>query len=219
MELKKIYDTHELNKQKLIQEGFIKEKTTYQKTYPLKEKNFEVIFYLTEKRAKVKVYDKELKEEYLPFYVEEQTGEYVTKIKEEVENIWKEIVKNCFEVISIREKILDYVYKKYHTKPAYLWENDPISCTLKNENNKWYGIIMEIPYKTLGIEKLGKVPIINLKNTEEKVLDLIDNKEYFKAYHMNKKYWYTITLTKNINMKKLEKLIDESYNLVEKKKS
>ena len=90
---------------------------------------------------------------------------------------------------------------------------------LKNENNKWYGIIMEIPYKTLGIEKLGKVPIINLKNTEEKVLDLIDNKEYFKAYHMNKKYWYTITLTKNINMKKLEKLIDESYNLVEKKKS
>ena len=39
---------------------------------------------------------------------------------------------------------------------------------------------MEIPYKTLGIEKLGKVPIINLKNTEEKVLDLIDNKEYFK---------------------------------------
>lgn len=31
MELEKIYDTHELNKQKLIQEGFIKEKTTYQK--------------------------------------------------------------------------------------------------------------------------------------------------------------------------------------------
>lgn len=58
-----------------------------------------------------------------------------------------------------------------------------------------------------------------MKITEEKVLDLIDNKEYFKAYHMNKKYWYTITLTKNINMKKLEKLIDESYNLVEKKKS
>lgn len=93
MELEKIYDTHELNKQKLIQEGFIKEKTTYQKTYPLKEKNFEVIFYLTEKRAKVKVYDKELKEEYLPFYVEEQTGEYVAKIKEEVESIWKEIIK------------------------------------------------------------------------------------------------------------------------------
>lgn len=218
MELEKIYDTHELNKQKLIHEGFKKEKTTYQKTYPLKEKNFEVIFYLTEKRAKVKVYDKELKEEYLPFYVEEQTGEYVTKIKEEVESIWKEIIKNCFDTISIREKILDYVYKKYHTKPAYLWEGDPISCTLKNEDNKWYGIIMEIPYKTLGIEKLGKVPIINLKNTEEKVLDLIDNKEYFKAYHMNKKYWYTITLTKNINMKKLEGLIDESYNIVTKKK-
>ncbi len=38
MELEKIYDTHELNKQKVIQEGFIKEKATYQKTYPLKKK-------------------------------------------------------------------------------------------------------------------------------------------------------------------------------------
>lgn len=35
---------------------------------------------------------------------------------------------------------------------------------------------------------------------------------------MNKKYWYTVTLTKNINLKKLYLLIDESYNLVENKK-
>ena len=162
MELEKVYDTHEINPEKLLKAGFKKEKTTYQKTYPLKDKNFEVTFYLTDKKARVKVYDKELEEEYLPFYVEEQTGEYVTKIKEEVESIWKEIVKHCFETISIREKILDYVYKKYHTKPAYLWENDSISCTLKNEDNKWYGIIMELPYKTLGIEKLGQVSILNL---------------------------------------------------------
>lgn len=218
MELEKIYDTHELNKKKVKEEGFIKEKTVYKKKYPLKDNNFEVTFYLTEKQVKVKVYDKESGEEYLPFYVEEQAGEYVTKIKEEVESIWKEIIKNCFEVINTKEKVLNYVYKKYHIKPEYLWENDTTTCVLRNKNNKWYGIIMEIPYRTLGIEKLGKVPIINLKNTEEKVLELIDNKEYFKAYHMNKKYWYTITLTKNINMQKLEKLIDESYDLVTKNK-
>ena len=92
MELEKVYDTHEINPEKLLKTGFKKEKTTYQKTYPLKDKNFEVTFYLTDKKARVKVYDKELKEEYLPFYVEEQTGEYVTKIKEEVESIWKEMV-------------------------------------------------------------------------------------------------------------------------------
>ena len=77
---------------------------------------------------------------------------------------------------------------------------------------------MEIPYKKLGIEKNGKIFIINLKNKEEKVKDIIDNKNIFKAYHMNKKYWYTVTLTKNINLKKLYLLIDESYNLVENKK-
>ena len=77
---------------------------------------------------------------------------------------------------------------------------------------------MEVPYKSLKINKEGKVTILNLKNTEEKVKSLIDNKYILKAYHMNKKYWITILLVKGINLDKVKKLIDESYNLVKNKK-
>ena len=65
MQFDKIYDTYELNEEKLLQEGFKKEKSTYQKRIPLKDKNFEVLFLLTTTKAKVKVYDKEFNEEYL----------------------------------------------------------------------------------------------------------------------------------------------------------
>lgn len=217
MNIEKIYKTHELIKKELIRQGFTKNKTTYQKNYPLSN-NFSVTFTITNKTTKIKVYDNDLEEEYLPFYVEDNKGEYVAQIREEVKDIWQEIVKNCFQPISIKDKIFSYVYKKYKTKPDYPFEKDNTSATLKNNNNKWYGIIMEIPYKRLKIDKPGEVLIINLKNKEEKVKELIDNKTYFEAYHMNKKYWYTITLTKNINLEKIYKLIDESYNLVNNKK-
>lgn len=218
MQFDKIYDTYELNEEKLLQEGFKKEKSTYQKRIPLKDKNFEVLFLLTTTKAKVKVYDKEFNEEYLPFYVENEEGEFVSKIKEEVDLLWKDIVKKCFEKEDVPTKILNYVKKKYKTTPVYPWKSDYVTCPIKNKEGKWYGIMMEIPYERLGIKKSGIIPILNLKNTEEKVLELIDRKLIFPAYHMNKKYWYTVILTKNINMLKLEKLIDESYQLVTKEK-
>ncbi len=219
MELEKIYDTHKLNTKKLLNQDFIKEKNTYIKTYDIRNHTFSVTFYITEKTTKIKVYDKELQEEYLPFYIESQTGEYVLKIREEVESIWKEIINTSFEIIDRKEQVLSYIEKKYKVRPAYLWENDKTTAAIRNKDNKWFGIIMEIPYKTLNIDKNGKVYIINLKNKEEKVKDLIDNKNYFPAYHMNKKYWFTILLTKNTKLEEIEKLIDESYNLVNKKKS
>ncbi|WP_435056293.1 MmcQ/YjbR family DNA-binding protein, partial [Thomasclavelia cocleata] len=72
--------------------------------------------------------------------------------------------------------------------------------TLKtNETNKWYGLIMNIPYKSLKIEKEGKIDVLNVKNKPSKIEHLIDFKHYFPAYHMNKKYWISILLDSTID--------------------
>lgn len=219
MNLEKIFDTYELETKKLIELGFKKIKDSYQKTYSLSKGNFEVTFMITKKSIKIKVVDTETKEDYLPFYVEDNNQEFVNKIKNEVAIKWQEILTHAFRKTDTKSKVITYMKEKYHLSPNYSWKDDNTTCTFKTQIcNKWFAIIMEIPYKKLGIEKNGKIFIINLKNKEEKVKDIIDNKNIFKAYHMNKKYWYTVTLTKNINLKKLYLLIDESYNLVENKK-
>ncbi|MBF1207631.1 MAG: MmcQ/YjbR family DNA-binding protein, partial [Fusobacterium periodonticum] len=41
----------------------------------------------------------------------------------------------------------------------------------------------------------------------------IDNKRYFPAYHMNKKHWCTICLDGTVELEKIYRLIDISYEL------
>ena len=108
-------------------------------------------------------------EKFLPFYIKNVVGGYTALIKEEVASLTDEILKSCFKPISIRKKILAYVNDKYQTEADYPWTRDPMSATLKIlETKKWYGLIINIPYRCLNIDKEGKVDILNVKNTPKK---------------------------------------------------
>ena len=48
------------------------------------------------------------------------------------------------------------------------------------------------------------------------VADLIDRVHFYPAYHMNKKHWLTIILDKEVDEPLVQKLLEESYALVEK---
>ena len=74
---------------------------------------------------------------------------------------------------------------------------------------------MNINKTKLGKENI-KVEIINVKLNPEKIKQLIIKKGYYPAYHMNKKNWITITLDDTLEDEIIEKLIDESYELVKK---
>ena len=115
-----------------------------------------------------------------------------------------------------RKLLLDYVKEKYGTIPEEPWE-DNNHATIKTSNSKkWYGIFMYIPYKTLGLDKSGKIDVLNVKLNPELIQSLIDKKHFFPAYHMNKKYWITILLDSDMDMDLVKSLIDESFKLVEK---
>ena len=77
---------------------------------------------------------------------------------------------------------------------------------------------MNIPYKSLKIEKEGKIDVLNVKNKPSKIEHLIDFKHYFPAYHMNKKYWISILLDSTIDLNSVINLLDESYEIVDLKK-
>ena len=75
---------------------------------------------------------------------------------------------------------------------------------------------MRLNSKKLGINLDREIDVINLKGLEEDIKLLVDNEVIFPAYHMNKKYWYTVIIDQ-VNLDILYKLIDNSYNLVKKK--
>lgn len=55
---------------------------------------------------------------------------------------------------------------------------------------------------------------MNLKADTNLISSIIDNKNIFPAYHMNKKHWISIYLDKHINIDKIKALLDLSYSLV-----
>jgi len=118
-----------------------------------------------------------------------------------------------------REEIFKYVSEKFDTTPEYMFLKHPDVAVLRNaESNKWYGVIMTIEKRKLGLNEDGTIDIINVKGNPE-FNSILRSQDYIlPAYHMNKKHWITVRLDKNYPVNELYDLIDWSHQLTSKKK-
>ena len=58
---------------------------------------------------------------------------------------------------------------------------------------------------------------LRMTTDEGEIIDLLQKEGFYPAWHMNKKYWISITLNDIVDDKLLFKLVDESYSYSEKK--
>lgn len=195
----------------LIKYGFKKIGNNYEYESDIEESNLLMVITIGD-NVDVKIIDKDFNDEYLPFK-NNISGEYSSKIEKEVENKIADIKDKCVLKNNLVEEIKEYVMTKEGVTLEYPWSDTPDACTLKVKS-KWFGLIMSVKYKVLGFKIDELVYIINLKLDPQEIEELIDNKIYFKAYHMNKKYWITVLLNSRTNKDKLWELINKSYNIV-----
>ena len=211
-----IFDKNIFNSKLAIAYGFSKVGDYYVLQSGIDVENFNAIIKIGKESFEVNVIELPFNEEYILFNVLDSKGKFVSKIRRNVNELIEDIVKNCFTSLDYRKILLDYVKEKYGTIPEEPWE-DNNHATIKTTNSKkWYGIFMSVSYKTLGLDKSGKIDILNVKLNPELIESLIDKKHFFPAYHMNKKYWITILLDSDTDLNLVKSLIDESFNLVEK---
>ena len=201
--------------EKLEKYGFQKEKDKYTYQKEIMNHEFLVIITIINNHISGKVIEKDLNEEYLNFRIENQTGEFVNTIREEFIKILEDIKENCTMennfIFPQANRISNWIKEKYKNIPEYLWEEDDKDAVFRNsQNKKWYGIIMYINKKKLeGEDK--KVEVMNVKLPPELINELVKEDGFYRAYHMNKKYWITFLLDDTIPDKKLQELIEISY--------
>lgn len=211
-----IFDKNIFNSKLAIAYGFSKVGDYYILQSDIDMENFNVIVKIGKDSFEANVIELPFNEEYVLFNVLDSKGKFVSKIRKKVNELIEDIVNCCFKSLDYRKLLLDYVKEKYGTIPEEPWE-DNNHATIKTSNSKkWYGIFMSIPYKTLGLEKSGKIDVLNVKLNPDLIESLIDKKHFFPAYHMNKKYWITILLDSDTDLNLVKSLIDESFKLVEK---
>jgi len=121
-------------------------------------------------------------------------------------------------VFADRKSVLDYAERTFGTLPDYPWLKDPKSAVLRHQDTaKWYGLIMEIPPKRLGLSGQGAVDILNIKCDPLVLGGLIDYQRYFPAYHMNKEKWVSAILNGTIPQEELFSLLRQSFALTKGK--
>ena len=214
----KIIDVEEYNfsKEKLLQYGFREEaeKLIYRKE--ILDSSFFIEIVFVNSQLLIEVYDIEFDEIYSLFSVDSAVGETVQNIREHVEKLLSSILGLAEESGKISSEIIDYCNDKYGENHVNPFKKHPDILAFVNEKNKWYALFSGVDYNKLNknTDITTKVKILNVKYPTDKILDIIDNKNIFPAYHMNKKHWISIVLDKNIKLETIKELIDISYSLV-----
>jgi len=209
--------------EKLVQYGFIKNKTNYIFNKPFLNNSFKAQVTIDNSgNIKGQVIDCESNEEYIPIRLEHQEGGFVGEVREGYIRLLTDIRDNCFNenyfISDQGNRITNLIYEKYGDKPVFLWDDLPDCGVFKNpDNNKWYGIIMYIERTKLNEPSKEKVEVINIKLDKDKIPTLIKQDGFYPAYHMNKKHWITITLDNTLKDALILDLINESHAYTVKK--
>lgn len=87
-----------------------------------------------------------------------------------------------------------------------------------NDNNKWYGVVLEVSADKLGLPEAGIIDVLNVKSDPLLIGFLCRQGGFFPAYHMNKEKWISIQLCKPELDNAIKDLLSLSHELTAPKK-
>lgn len=160
--------------------------------------------------------------EYTNYRLNDITGEFASSVKTAYQDLLNDIKEKCTtkELFTMPQsnRITNLIKEKYDISPEFLWKEYPDFGIFRNSNNhKWFALIMNIDKSKLNKKDTGNVDVMNLKLDGE-VNDILKIKGIYPAYHMNKKYWVTITLDDTLTDNEIIDLVIKSYNNINKNK-
>lgn len=209
--------------QRLLTCGFIPKGNDYMYSVGLLGGQFKMTVTVSaEGSVSTKVLDVSLEEEYVLHRIAGSSGAFAGSIKAEYEAVLRDISERCFDRDTFKseyaKKIIQYVRETYQDELEYLWERFPANAIWRRKDNyKWYGALLAVSKRKLGIDSDEMIDIIDLRIEMEKLEAIVDGKRYFPGYHMNKKHWFTICLDGSVQVEEIFKWIDLSYEIAAKK--
>lgn len=167
------------------------------------------------------VIDDNLSEPYTLHLIDGASGGFVGQVRTDYENALKEIAEQCFDVEIFKndctKELIAAVKDFYGDELEFLWEKFSGNAVWRRKDNKkWYAAVLSVSKRKLGFDSDEIAEVIDLRIQPEKLEDLIDNKNYFPAYHMNKKHWFTIILDGSVPSDVIFDYLKDSYDLAKK---
>ena len=205
-----------INYKKLLDYGFSCENGVYSYKAKIYNNQFEAIFSFSEKENFSKLIDVSNEDEYILVDVQDATGEFVGKVRQEYENLISDIIEKCSDIEIFKsnqtKEVIKFIKEKYHDEFEFLWDDENAICRNKI-NKKWYIVFMKVSEIKLNLPSDNLAEIIDLRYQKNETDKIVDNEKVFPGYHMNKNSWITIKLDNTLETDKIFKLIDNSRSL------
>ena len=215
-----IFKAYQFNSKKAKEYGFIENQGVWTYSSTILQGDFLMMVTVEDGDLSFHVYDQETGELYPQVHMESMRGTFVGTVREACLEVLYSIRKACFEVQEFlcpqTKRIMALVQEKYGNQLEYLWEKSPDTAVLRHEDNqKWYAILMRIPWDRLDKGREGLVEAVNLKH--DQVADLLSQNGIYPAFHMNKRYWISLPLDDTLSDERVLELFERSWFLTSKK--
>ena len=215
-----IFKAYQFNSKKAKEYGFVENQGVWNHSSTILHGDFHMMVTVEDGDLSFQVYDQETGDLYPQVHMESMRGTFVGTVREACLEVLYDIRKACFDVQEFlcpqTKRIMTRVQEKYGNQLEYLWEKSPDTAILRHENNqKWYAVLMKISWDKLEKGREGLVEAVNLKH--DQVSDLLVKKGIYPAFHMNKRYWISVTLDDTLSDEAVLELIERSWSLTIKK--
>ena len=215
-----IFKSYQFNKEKARDYGFVENGEVWTYSCQILQGDFIMTVSITPDNVSFQVFDKETGDLYPQVHMESMRGSFVGSVREACLEILYQIRKACFDMQDVicpqTKRIMAQVQEKYGNQLEHLWEKSPDTAVLRHEDNqKWYAVVMRIPWDKLEKGREGLVEAVNIKH--DQVADLLSKRGIYPAFHMNKRYWISLTLDDSLSDDDVLDLLEISWNLTLKK--
>lgn len=168
-----------------------------------------------------RVMDNMTDEEYLPLRMPNYTGAFVGSVREAYEQLLTDIAESCCSEVAFvsdqSNRIAAMILDRYSVEPDFPWdegEHEPSGVFRHGNNNKWFGLIMNIDRRHLDRNADEEaVDVINLKADENKTALLHKIRGIYPAFHMNHSKWISVVLDDTLDDRDVMDLVEESFGL------
>ena len=132
--------------EKLLRYGFRKEVTLYRYEKDIDEEFFLCLDVLSPYDSKLSILDKELKEEYIPYFSHKNNTDFLLSMENKVKTILKWIEKNCYQQSYLPriqgDRVLQALIQRYHD---VIQIKDKVVRMRRIDNHKEYLAIFQKP--------------------------------------------------------------------------
>lgn len=212
-----IFRNKKANREKLLSFGFEENGGAYKKSLPIMDGDMKLCVECDlSGNIKTAVYD-EMTGDIYTLHLVGAEGEFVGRVRREYEENLQRIADACFNDETFRfsqtAKIIEFAEKKYGDKLEFLWKDTPECAVLRRKDSgKWYAAILTVKGDKFK-HNPDKDEVIDLRADPEEIDRIVDNVNYFRGYHMNKKNWLTIVLDGSVGTQEILTRLDDSYFL------